>query len=96
MRSAVGRWHRGADGRKEHVILDNYFNEGERHWTVMGVDHTNFHRSLATYTCGYLDAGFCIEGIMEPTVSPEQLKAYPELDDELRVPNFIIYVLLKP
>jgi ubiquinone/menaquinone biosynthesis C-methylase UbiE len=28
MRSAVGGWQRAADGTKEHVILDRYFDEG--------------------------------------------------------------------
>lgn len=96
MRSAVGGWHRTPDGKKQHVILDNYFDEGERHWKTMGVEFTNFHRSLSTYTCGFLDAGFSIEGIVEPTVTEEHLILYPELDDELRVPNFVIYILRKP
>ena len=95
MRSAVGQWQRTDDGMKQHVILDHYLDEGERHWKIMGVRLTNFHRSLATYTRGFLDAGFSIEEIMEPTVTEEALALYPELDDELRVPNFIIYVLRK-
>ena len=40
-------------------------------------------------------AGFAIQDIVEPTVSYENLERYPELDDELRVPNFIIFVLEK-
>jgi SAM-dependent methyltransferase len=96
MRSAVGGWHTTPDGKKQHVILDHYFDEGERHWKMMGVDFTNFHRSLSTYTRGFLDAGFCIEGVLEPTVTDEDLIKYPDLDDERRVPNFIIYVLRKP
>jgi len=32
---------------------------------------------------------------VEPTVTPEQLKVYPQLDDELRVPNLIVYALSK-
>jgi SAM-dependent methyltransferase len=96
MRSAVGGWHRTPDGMKQHVILDNYFQEGERHWTMLDVSFTNFHRSLSTYTRGFLDAGFRIGGIIEPTISAESLSDYPELDDERRVPNFIIYILQKP
>jgi len=96
MRSAAGRWYKTPDGEKLHVILDNYFDEGERHWKMLGVDFTNFHRSLSTYTHGFLNAGFSIEGLVEPTVTPEQLALYPELDVELRVPNFIIYILRKP
>jgi len=96
MRSAVGDWQRTPDGKKQHVILDNYFDEGERHWEMLGVEFTNFHRSLCTYTRGFLDAGFVIEGIVEPTITAEHLTLYPELADELRVPNFIIYILRKP
>ncbi|MBN1919562.1 MAG: class I SAM-dependent methyltransferase [Verrucomicrobia bacterium] len=96
MRSAVGGWQRAEDGQKQHVILDRYFEEGERRWTMLGVKFTNFHRSLATYMTGFRDAGFSIEQLIEPTVSPEVLKEFPELDDEIRVPNFIIYVLKKP
>ena len=95
MRSATGLWHRTDDGSKQHVIVDRYFDEGERHWTIMGVGLTNFHRSLSTYTHGFLDTGFRIEGLLEPTVTEEALALYPELDDELRVPNFIIFVLRK-
>lgn len=95
MRSAVGTWHRADDGQKLHVIVDRYFEENARDWKIMGVEITNFHRSLSTYVRSFLDAGFRIVDIVEPTVTAEQVKKYPELADELRVPNFIIYVLDK-
>lgn len=95
MRSAVGEWQRSPDGMKQHVVLDNYFDEGKRHWKMMGHEFTNFHRSLSTYVRGFLDAGFSVEDIVEPTVTEEDLVPYPELDDEMRVPNFIVYVLRK-
>jgi len=95
MLSAVGKWLRTEKGEKQHVILDRYFDEGERHWKIMGVELTNFHRSLSAYTSAFLHAGFSIEAITEPTLSGEQLALYPELRDELRVPNFIIYTLIK-
>ena len=53
-------------------------------------------RFLPGYVGSFLNAGFRITDIVEPTVRAEQLKVYPELDDELRVPNFIVYVLSKP
>jgi ubiquinone/menaquinone biosynthesis C-methylase UbiE len=96
MRSATGLWQRQPDGTKVHVILDDYFAEGERHFKMKGVEITNFHRTLATYVRGFLKAGFILEDIIEPTVSAEMVERYPELDDELRVPNFIIYILKKP
>ena len=96
MRSAVGGWLKAEDGRKLHCILDRYFDEGERRWRMMGVDFTNFHRSLSTCMTDFQESGFSLLGLVEPTVTAEQLQRYPELDDELRVPNFIIYVLGKP
>ena len=96
MRSAMGTWHRDDEGNKSHVVLDRYFEEGERRWVIMGVELTNFHRTLSTYTDDFARCGFAIGRIVEPTVSASILKEYPELDDELRVPNFIIYRLEKP
>ncbi len=95
MRSAVGGWQWTEDGKKQHVILDRYFDEGERHWTVRGVQITNFHRSLATYVNGFLSDGFALVGLVEPTVTEEVLVKYPDLVDEMRVPNFIVYILKK-
>jgi hypothetical protein len=95
MRSAVGGWQRTEDGKKLHVILDRYFDETERRWRMLGSDFTNFHRSLATYVRGFLTAGFDLVDLIEPTVTEKELKQYPQLDDEIRVPNFIIYVLEK-
>lgn len=95
MRSATGGWQRAADGSKMHAMVDRYFDEGERRWTMMGVEFTNFHRTLQTCMDGFLAAGFVLERIVEPTVSAEQVARYPELGDELRVPNFIVYWLRK-
>jgi ubiquinone/menaquinone biosynthesis C-methylase UbiE len=96
MRSAVGEWSRTEQGAKLHVILDRYFEEGERRWKMLGSDFTNFHRTLSTHIRAYRRAGFTIEEIIEPTVDSENLERFPELDDERRVPNFIVVVLAKP
>lgn len=96
MRSAVGRWHRADSGEKRHVIVDRYFDESERQWTMMGTDITNYHRSLTTYMRGFLATGFVLTDLIEPTVNREHLEQHPGLSDELRVPNFIVYALSKP
>ncbi len=41
-------------------------------------------------------AGFRIHRIVEPAATKQAAEDYPELEDELRVPNFIIYLLGKP
>ena len=96
MRSAVGTWQKTPEGVKQHVVLDRYFDEGERRWKMMGVEFTNFHRSLQTSIRAFRKAGFLVDDIVEPTATPENLKLYPEIGDELRVPNFIIFALVKP
>ena len=96
MRSAAGGWHKDEAGRKLHAVLDNYFDERERLWNMHGKDLTNFHRSLSTYLNGFMDAGFVVKRVIEPSIAPSDLGQYPELEDELRVPNFIVYVLEKP
>ena len=94
MRSATGQWCRSPEGEKLHVTVDNYFEEGERHLKMMGygLPISTVH-SLLTSTPSSGPA-FSSKNV-EPTVTSEQLKEYPELEDEL-VPNFIIYVLRKP
>ena len=96
MRSAVGGWMRAEDSAKLHVILDRYFDEGDRRWKMLGCDFTNFHRTLSTYIRVYRKSGFAIEEIIEPTPEVGDIERFPELDDELRVPNFMIVVLSKP
>lgn len=95
MRSAVGGWKKDAEGRKEHAIVDRYFEEGQRKWKMLNVDFTNFHRTLATYMNAFLRTGFMLEKLVEPRPTAEQMKQYPEIEDEDRVPNFIIYILRK-
>jgi hypothetical protein len=56
-------------------------------------DLTNFHRTLATTVNAFLRAGFVLERLVEPTVSEENLRLFPDLEDERRVPNFIVYVM---
>lgn len=67
-------------------MLDNYFAEGERHFSMKGVQITNFHRTLSTYLRSFLRAGFTLEDLIEPTVTPEAVAAYPSLADERRCP----------
>jgi SAM-dependent methyltransferase len=96
MRSATGTWYWGPNGERLHVTVDNYFDEGERRWRMMGVPFTNFHRTLSAYINTFIATGFILEGIVEPTLASDRIAPYPELADELRVPNFIVYILRKP
>ena len=83
-------------GRKLFYPLDNYTQEGPREFTWWDRQFINMHRTLSSYVAAFLDAGFTLEGLHEPTPSPEQLERNPHFDDEYRAPNFIIYHLRKP
>ena len=82
--------------RKLHYPIDRYFDEGERNISLReDQPWTNFHRTLSTHIRTFLGAGFTVEDIREPTPTEEQAGRYPYVSDNLRVPEFIIYILRK-
>ncbi len=83
-------------GRKLFYPLDNYTQEGPREFTWWDRQFINMHRTLSSYVSAFLDAGFVLGALHEPTPTPEQLARNPTFDDEYRAPNFIIYHLRKP
>ncbi len=93
--SQVDGWIRQGN-RKLFYPLDDYTHEGAREWMWWGKNFVNMHRTLSSYIAAFLDAGFVLQGLYEPTPSDEQLAANPTFDDEFRAPNFIIYILQKP
>ena len=96
MRSSLpGGWIKQAD-RKLFYPVDDYTDEGPREWTWWGRRFVNMHRTLSSHIAAFLDSGFTLRALHEPTPSEEQLAAHPNFDDEYRCPNFIIYVLDKP
>ena len=82
--------------RKLYYALDDYCEEGPREFEWWGANFINMHRTLSSYILAFLDSGFVLESLLEPTPSDDQLAAIPWLADEFRVPNFIIYALRKP
>ena len=93
--SQPGGWVRQGD-RKLFYPVDNYTNEGPREFNWWGRRFINMHRALSSHIAAFLDAGFTLSALHEPTPSAEELAANPTFDDEYRCPNFIIYVLDKP
>lgn len=93
--SQPGGWVTQAD-RKLFYPVDDYTHEGEREFNWWGRRFINMHRTLSGYITAFLEAGFALRALHEPTPSAEELAANPRFDDEYRCPNFIIYVLEKP
>ena len=96
MNTAANSWFRDENNKKLHFKLDNYFDEGPREMPFFGSFVTNFHRMLSSYINCFLKTGFILEGIEEPKPTAEQLAKFPDLDDNMRLPYFIIYLLRKP
>lgn len=82
--------------RKLFYAVDDYADEGPREFEWWGASFVNMHRTLSNYISAFLEAGFVVDGLHEPTPSAEQLATNPSLADEFRVPNFILYSLRKP
>ena len=94
MTSAGMGWIKHGE-EKLHYKLDDYFDETERMMRFRGYDLTNFHRTLSTYINSFIGAGFVVDKLLEPMPTREQVERYPYVADNLRVPEFIIYLLSK-
>ena len=95
IRSTVPMGWINQGGRKLFYAVDDYWDEGPREFAWWGRNFVNMHRTLSSYMSAFLESGFALEGLDEPTPSEAQLKEYPTFDDEFRSPNFIIYKLRK-
>ena len=83
--------------RRLFYPVDNYTDEGPREFDWWwGRPFVNMHRTLSSYISAFLESGFVLDALREPTPSAEQLAANPGFDDLFRAPNFIIYELRKP
>ena len=96
VRSAVPMGWINQGGRKLFYAVDNYCDEGPREFTWWNRSFINMHRTLSSYVAAFVESGFTLEALLEPTPSEEQLAENPTFDDEFRSPNFIIYGLRKP
>ena len=96
MRMSVPAGWINQGGKKLFYPVDDYTREGPREFTWWGRRFVNMHRTLSSYVTAFLDAGFTLDALHEPTPSSEQLARNPTFDDEFRAPNFIIYALGKP
>ena len=88
-------WLKPGD-EKLHFPGDNYFDESARGMPLKEREITGFHQTLSTYVNTFISTGFVLEGIRESMPSEKQVAQFPEITDNLRVPDFIIYLLREP
>lgn len=88
--SGGDRWTRDENGNKIYVNLSNYGVEGERE-SVWFVDHVKkYHRTFSTIVNTLIETGFTIEKMMEPLPTEKLLEEYPEYQDLLHKPDFLL------
>jgi len=91
-------WERDEEGRRLYYKVDDYFDEGPKEFVftlgcgrvTLPVTIINLHRPLTTYFRALHNAGLAVVRLEEPRPSPEALAHYPELEDLLRIPNFLL------
>ncbi|WP_434778141.1 class I SAM-dependent methyltransferase [Neisseria sp. Ec49-e6-T10] len=83
-------WHYSEQNKVLHWPVDQYFSEGKRQSRFLGKEVSKYHKSLTTYIQTLLQKGFQLTGLIEPQPDPQLLKKYPEYQDELRRPMFLL------
>ena len=83
-------WTKDESGKKLYVNLSKYCVEGEREstWFVEGVK--KYHRTFSTIVNTLVDVGFSVERMIEPFADAEMLKKYPQHDNLLHKPDFLL------
>ena len=92
----VYEWHRDDTGTELHWPVDRYREEGRRdtRWFVDGV--VKYHRTIASYVNGLVEAGLALARLEEPEAEPAALAARPELALQRRRPPFLLLAADKP
>ena len=84
------RWTLDENGKKIHVNLKNYCieRENESVWFVDNVKR--YHRKFSTIVNTLVDGGFTIERMIEPHPSAKMIEEYPDHEDNLHKPDFLL------
>lgn len=91
-------WEKSEDGEKLYWKVDKYFYEGvyEQAYPQGQTDKVLFfHRTLTSYFNAITEAGFILEGLVEPKPSSEMLEKYPSFEEDFRCSDFIVFKLRK-
>ncbi|MGB2993325.1 MAG: class I SAM-dependent methyltransferase [Paenisporosarcina sp.] len=91
-------WEKNKEGEKLHWNVDNYFYEGvyEQNYPQGQTDKVLFfHRTLTSYFNAITEAGFILEGLVEPKPSKEMLEKHPSFEEDFRCSDFIMFKLRK-
>lgn len=84
------RWTRDGQGKKIYANISNYSVDGKRcsKWFVDEV--IKYHRTFSSIVNTLVDSGFIIQKVLEPYPSEETIKKYPDYEDNLHKPDFLL------
>ncbi|MFS0671643.1 class I SAM-dependent methyltransferase [Ornithinibacillus sp. 179-J 7C1 HS] len=91
-------WVRNEKGKKMYWKVEKYFYEGvyDQRLPIDSEEKIVFyHRTLTSYFKAILKAGFKLEDLVEPMLSKDMLKEYPDFEEDLNNANFIVFKLMK-
>lgn len=84
------RWTKDEDGNKLYANISNYSINGKREsrWFKDGV--IKYHRTFSSILNTIIKSGFTVEQVSEPIPSDEIIEEYPEYEDYIHKPNFLL------
>ncbi len=83
-------WYYDNAGNRLHWPVDQYFSEGDRQTSFLGVEVVKYHRTLTSYLNCLIKNDFEITGVVEPKPPEEMLGSIPDMLDELRRPMMLL------
>lgn len=96
MASSIPYWHKDERGNKLFWRVDKYFEERPERVAWAGIEVSNWHRPLESYMNAFISHGLILDSFWEPRPTPAQAQERPSLEDQLRVPNFLLFRWRKP
>jgi SAM-dependent methyltransferase len=83
-------WIKDADGKKLYFPIDNYTAERTLIGRWRGIEVAQYHRPLGVIMQAFIDTGFTLNHFQEPVATVEARSAQPILEDDQRVPLFVV------
>jgi hypothetical protein len=88
--SAMEPWVRDEFGVRQYRPMWRYLDQREVVLEWKGISITNYHRPLSAYMETFLGAGLSLERFLEPLPEDETLRHDPDMEDNFRVPEFVV------
>jgi ubiquinone/menaquinone biosynthesis C-methylase UbiE len=89
-------WIKNEQGEKQYWKVNRYFQEGAYEQRSSSKNKLIwFHRTLSSYFNALIEAGFCVESIIEPKPSDEAVKAHPDFKNFHNMCHFLVFKVRK-